>query len=79
MAKENEPISAQMQTPEPPAAPSATPNRDKMLSGLRGKYGEELSEEELYAKAMEGYDADHEYTAYQTAHAAVYQRRYHFR
>ena len=61
MAKENEPISAPAQTPEPPAAPSATPNRDKMLSGLRGKYGEELSEEELYAKAMEGWDAEHTY------------------
>ena len=61
MAKENEPMNAQTQTPEPPAAPSATPNRDKMLSGLRGKYGEELSEEELYAKAMEGWDAEHTY------------------
>ena len=61
MAKENEQMNAQTQTPEPPAAPSATPNRDKMLSGLRGKYGEELSEEELYGKAMEGWDAEHTY------------------
>lgn len=70
MAKENEPMNAQTQTPEPPAAPSATPNRDKMLTGLRGKYGEELSEEELYGKAMEGYDADHEYTKKSKAEAA---------
>lgn len=61
MAKENEPMNAQTQTPEPSAAPSATPNRDKMLSGLRGKYGEELSEEELFGKAMEGWDAEHTY------------------
>lgn len=70
MAKENEQMNAPAQTPEPPAAPSATPNRDKMLSGLRGKYGEELSEEELYGKAMEGYDADHEYTKKSKAEAA---------
>lgn len=61
MAEKNEQMNAQTQTPEPPAAPSATPNRDKMLSGLRGKYGEELSEEELYGKAMEGWDAEHTY------------------
>lgn len=70
MAEKNEQMNAQTQTPEPPAAPSATPNRDKMLSGLRGKYGEELSEEELYGKAMEGYDADHEYTKKSKAEAA---------
>lgn len=70
MAEKNEQMNAQTQTPEPTAAPSATPNRDKMLSGLRGKYGEELSEEELYAKAMEGYDVDHEYTKKSKAEAA---------
>lgn len=61
MAKENETNNPQ-ETVAPPAAPaSETSNRDKMLSGLRGKYGEELSDEELYGRAMEGYDAEHEY------------------
>ena len=69
MAEKNEQMNAQTQTPESPAAPSATPNRDKMLSGLHGKYGEDLSEEELYGKAMEGYDADHEYTKKSKAEA----------
>ena len=69
MAEKNEQMNAQQQAAQESAAPSATPNHDKMLSGLRGKYGEELSEEELYAKAMEGYDADHEYTKKSKAEA----------
>lgn len=62
--KEPQATEAAAQEPvTPPAesnAPSATPNRDKWIAGLRGKYGEELSEDELYGKAMESYDADHE-------------------
>ena len=69
MAKENEQMNAQTQTPEPPAAPaSETPNRDKLLGGLRGKYGD-LSDEELYGKAMEGYDSDHQYRKKSSAEA----------
>lgn len=39
---------------------SETPNRDKWFAGLRGKYGADLSDEELYGKAVESYDAEHE-------------------
>lgn len=61
MAKENE-INNPEEQVTPPAAPvSETPNRDKMLAGLRGKHGEGLSDEELYAKAMESYDTEHDY------------------
>ena len=56
MAKENEKLESQ------PAAPaqSTTPNRDKWLANLRGKYGEDKSEEELYDLSMKGYDTEHE-------------------
>lgn len=56
MAKENENLENQ------PAAPaqSTTPNRDKWLANLRGKYGEDKSEEELYDLSMKGYDTEHE-------------------
>ena len=68
MAKENE-INQPQEPVTPPAAPaSETPNRDKLLGGLRGKYGD-LSDEELYGKAMEGYDSDHEYRKKSSAEA----------
>lgn len=67
MAKKEEQLAAQ-QAAEAAAAAQAstsamsdTPNRDKWLANLRAKYGDELSEDELYGKSMEGYDAEHEY------------------
>lgn len=67
MAKENE-INQPQASVTPPAA-SETPNRDKWTAGLRGKYGDELSEDELYGKAMEAYDSDHEYRKKSSAEA----------
>lgn len=66
MAKKDENLEAQQAAEVAPAqeaqAPAAeTPNRDKWFANLRGKYGEDLSEEDLYGKAMESYDAEHEY------------------
>lgn len=40
--------------------PSETPNRDKWFANMRGKYGEDKSEEELYDLSSQGYDAEHE-------------------
>lgn len=61
MAKENENNMPQ-EPVTPPAAPaSETPNRDKWMANMRAKYGEDLSEDELYGKSTEGYDAEHEY------------------
>ena len=56
MAKEQEKLEGQ----EPVAEVSLTPNRDKMLENLRGKYGADKSDEDLFDLAMKGYDADHE-------------------
>lgn len=39
---------------------SSTPNFDKWRSNLRGKYGEDKSDEELYELSMNGYDEEHE-------------------
>ena len=68
MAEKKEKDAAQQAAAEAQAAEAAaqanaseTPNRDKWFAGLRGKYGEELTDEELYGKAIEGYDAEHEY------------------
>jgi len=36
-------------------------NQARMLANLRAKYGEDLEDDELYGRAMEGYDADHDY------------------
>lgn len=54
--------------------PSATPNRDKWMANMRGKYGEELSEDELYGKSMEGYDAEHEYAKQSRADLEQFSR-----
>ncbi len=60
MAKENE-LNQPQEPTTPPAATSEMPNRDKWLANMRAKYGDELSEDDLYAKSTEGYDAEHEY------------------
>lgn len=69
MAKKDETIAAQ-QAAEAAAAEEAkaaqqaateTPNRDKWLANLRAKHGDEIPEDELYGRAMEGYDAEHDY------------------
>lgn len=39
---------------------SATPNFDKWRTNLRGKYGEDKSDEELFDLSMRGYDEEHE-------------------
>lgn len=62
MAKKEEKIEAQ-QAAEAAAvaqAPSETPNRDKWMANLRGKYGDDLSEEDLYQRSMESYDEEHD-------------------
>lgn len=73
MAKKDEKLEAQ-QAAEAAAnaaaetqTPSETPYRDKWLANLRGKYGEDLSDEELYGKSMEGYDEEHEFAKQQRA------------
>ena len=60
MAKENEKIEQQAAAAAQAPA-SETPNRDKWTANMRAKYGEDLSEDELYGKSMEGYDTEHEY------------------
>lgn len=73
MAKKDEKLEAQRAAEAAANAaaetqtPSETPNRNKWLANLRGKYGEDLSEEELYGKSMEGYDEEHEFAKQQRA------------
>mgnify|MGYP006916034883 CR=1 FL=1 len=45
---------------QPTGDVSEFPNRDKFLSNLRKKHGEDKSDEELYDLAMSGYDTEHE-------------------
>lgn len=58
MAKKEEQMAATQAAEAQPA--SATPNRDKWMANLRGKYGEDKTDEELYGLSMDGYDSDHE-------------------
>lgn len=73
MAKKDENLEAQ-QAAEAAAnaaaetqTPSETPNRDKWFANMRGKYGEDKSEEELYDLSSKGYDEEHEYAKQQRA------------
>lgn len=59
MAKENKETSwANAQVPA--QEPSQTPNFDKWRTNMRGKYGEDKTDEELYDLSMSGYDAEHD-------------------
>ena len=59
MAKENkEAPEANAQVPA--QEPSQTPNFDKWRTNMRGKYGEDKTDEELYALSMSGYDTEHD-------------------
>lgn len=74
MAKKDEKTVQQVQemppteptnTPEPPSAAanpsSQTPNYDLWRKNMRAKYGEDKSDEELYALSTKGYNEEHEY------------------
>ena len=58
MAKENETIVQQGASANPPAQPT---NKERWERNLRAKYPDVQDEDELYGKAMEGYDTEHEY------------------
>lgn len=73
MAKKDEKLEAQ-QAEEAAAnaaaetqTPSETPNRDKWFANMRGKYGEDKSEEELYDLSSKGYDEEHDFAKQQRA------------
>lgn len=66
---ENEELEKETQAPaeqvtvketEVNAAPAPKTKRETMLENLRAQYPDVEDEDELYGKAMEGYDADHE-------------------
>ena len=67
MAKKDEQLTAQQaaeaqaSAQEPTAAVSETPNRDAWFANMRGKYGEDKSDEELFDLSSKGYDKEHEY------------------
>lgn len=69
MAKNEEKLEAQEALGKTQTAQEApkTPNRDTFLTNLRGKYGEEKDDEELYGLAMSNYDAEHEANKQYTA------------
>ena len=62
MAKKDEKLEAQQAAEAASAAPtpSATPNYDAWGKNMRGKYGEDKTDEELYELSMKGYDEAHE-------------------
>lgn len=68
MAKENEQLEAQ-QAAAQAAAASETPNYNTWRKNMRSKYGEDKTDEELYALSMSGYDTEHEAAKKYTAEA----------
>lgn len=73
MAKKDEKLEAQQAAEAAANAaaetqiPSETPNRDKWFANMRGKYGEDKSDEELYDLSSKGYDEEHDFAKQQRA------------
>lgn len=73
MAKKDEKLEAQQaaeaaaQAAAETQTPSETPNRDRWIANMRGKYGEDKSEEELYDLSSKGYDEEHDFAKQQRA------------
>lgn len=59
MAKENK-ETPQNEAQVPVQEQSQTPNFDKWRTNMRGKYGEDKTDEELYDLSMSGYDTEHD-------------------
>lgn len=61
MARKNENLEQAIASEQAPS----TPNRDRWLENMRGKYPDIENEDDLYARSMEGYDAEHDFAKQQ--------------